>query len=182
MYEILERTPAIPDNCQWGLFLRNHDELTLEMVTDEERDYMYAEYAKDPRMKANVGIRRRLAPLLDNDRNQIELFTALGYLGLFWLLIGLNWQQMPYLTDHPFSIFKGIPWVHIVVFLHAAALFSLLVVAAVCDIDRREIPLAFTLPGTLLGLVFAILLPWPWPSVRLRRLASATPAGPRTAG
>ena len=63
--------------AQWGIFLRNHDELTLEMVTDEERDYMYAEYAKDPRMKANVGIRRRLAPLLDNDRNQIELFTAL---------------------------------------------------------------------------------------------------------
>jgi maltose alpha-D-glucosyltransferase / alpha-amylase len=75
--EILEKTPAIPDVCQWGIFLRNHDELTLEMVTDEERDYMYAEYAKDPRMKANVGIRRRLAPLLENDRNQIELFTAL---------------------------------------------------------------------------------------------------------
>jgi maltose alpha-D-glucosyltransferase/alpha-amylase len=75
--EILAQTPAIPDNCQWGIFLRNHDELTLEMVTDEERDYMYAEYAKDPRMKANVGIRRRLAPLLENDRNQIELFTAL---------------------------------------------------------------------------------------------------------
>ena len=66
IYEILAQTPAIPDNCQWGLFLRNHDELTLEMVTDEERDYMYAEYAKDPRMKINVGIRRRLAPLLDN--------------------------------------------------------------------------------------------------------------------
>ena len=66
IYEILERTPDIPANCQWGLFLRNHDELTLEMVTDEERDYMYAEYAKDPRMKINVGIRRRLAPLLDN--------------------------------------------------------------------------------------------------------------------
>ena len=65
IYEILDRTPAIPDNCQWGLFLRNHDELTLEMVTDEERDYMYAEYAKDPRMKLNLGIRRRLAPLLD---------------------------------------------------------------------------------------------------------------------
>ncbi len=63
--------------AQWGIFLRNHDELTLEMVTDDERDYMYAEYAKDPRMKANVGIRRRLAPLLENDRNQIELFTAL---------------------------------------------------------------------------------------------------------
>ncbi len=75
--EILDQTPAIPDGCQWGIFLRNHDELTLEMVTDEERDYMYAEYAKDPRMRANVGIRRRLAPLLENDRNQIELFTAL---------------------------------------------------------------------------------------------------------
>src|SRR6476620_8904364 len=57
--DILEQTPAIPDNCQWVIFLRNHDELTLEMVTDEERDYMYSEYAKDPRMKANVGIRRR---------------------------------------------------------------------------------------------------------------------------
>jgi maltose alpha-D-glucosyltransferase/alpha-amylase len=75
--EILDHTPAIPSNCQWGIFLRNHDELTLEMVTDEERDYMYAEYAKDPRMRANVGIRRRLASLLDNDRNQFELFTAL---------------------------------------------------------------------------------------------------------
>ncbi len=75
--EILAQTPAIPSGCQWGIFLRNHDELTLEMVTDEERDYMYAEYAKDPRMKANIGIRRRLAPLLDNDRNQLELFTAL---------------------------------------------------------------------------------------------------------
>ena len=75
--EILAQTPAIPADCQWGIFLRNHDELTLEMVTDEERDYMYAEYAKDPRMRANIGIRRRLAPLLDNDRNQIELFTAL---------------------------------------------------------------------------------------------------------
>jgi len=75
--EILERTPTIPSGCQWGIFLRNHDELTLEMVTDEERDYMWAEYAFDPRMKANIGIRRRLAPLLENDRNQIELFTAL---------------------------------------------------------------------------------------------------------
>jgi maltose alpha-D-glucosyltransferase/alpha-amylase len=75
--EILERTPAIPNGCQWGIFLRNHDELTLEMVTDDERDYMYAEYAQDPRMKANVGIRRRLAPLLDNDQGQIRLFTAL---------------------------------------------------------------------------------------------------------
>jgi maltose alpha-D-glucosyltransferase/alpha-amylase len=75
--EIMTQTPDIPDNCQWGVFLRNHDELTLEMVTDEERDYMWGEYAKDPRMKANIGIRRRLAPLLDNDRNQLELFTAL---------------------------------------------------------------------------------------------------------
>jgi len=76
MYEILERTPSLPDNCQWGLFLRNHDELTLEMVTDDERDYMYAEYAKDPRMKLNLGIRRRLAPLLDNGRDEIELMHA----------------------------------------------------------------------------------------------------------
>ena len=74
--DILEQTPAIPANAQWGLFLRNHDELTLEMVTDEERDYMYAEYAKDPRMKINLGIRRRLAPLLDNGRDEIELMTA----------------------------------------------------------------------------------------------------------
>ena len=75
--EIMAQTPDIPDNCQWGIFLRNHDELTLEMVTDEERDYMWGEYAKDPRMKANIGIRRRLAPLLDNDANTLELFTAL---------------------------------------------------------------------------------------------------------
>ncbi|MGV9367793.1 alpha-amylase family glycosyl hydrolase, partial [Amycolatopsis sp. NPDC003731] len=75
--EILTHTPEIPPGAQWGIFLRNHDELTLEMVTDEERDYMYAEYAPDPRMKANTGIRRRLAPLLDNDRNQQELLTAL---------------------------------------------------------------------------------------------------------
>jgi trehalose synthase len=73
IYEILDRTPAIPDNCQWGLFLRNHDELTLEMVTDEERDYMYAEYAKDPRMKLNLGIRRRLAPLLDAGFDEMQL-------------------------------------------------------------------------------------------------------------
>ena len=77
IYEILEGTPRIPDSCQWGLFLRNHDELTLEMVTDDERDYMYSEYAKDPRMKINVGIRRRLAPLLDNGRDEIELLTAI---------------------------------------------------------------------------------------------------------
>jgi maltose alpha-D-glucosyltransferase/alpha-amylase len=75
--EILAQTPPIPSGAQWGIFLRNHDELTLEMVTDEERDYMYSEYAKDPRMKANIGIRRRLAPLLDNDDNQMELFTAM---------------------------------------------------------------------------------------------------------
>ena len=75
--EIMEQTPPIPDGCQWGIFLRNHDELTLEMVTDEDRDYMWDEYAKDPRMKANIGIRRRLAPLLDNDVNRMELFTAL---------------------------------------------------------------------------------------------------------
>ena len=77
IYEILRQTPDIPDNCQWGLFLRNHDELTLEMVTDEERDYMYSEYAKDPRMKINVGIRRRLAPLLDAGRDEIELMHAI---------------------------------------------------------------------------------------------------------
>ncbi|HZG93912.1 MAG TPA: maltose alpha-D-glucosyltransferase [Mycobacteriales bacterium] len=75
--EILASTPDIPPNCQWGIFLRNHDELTLEMVTDEERDYMYSEYAKDSRMKANIGIRRRLAPLLDNSRDLLELFNTL---------------------------------------------------------------------------------------------------------
>jgi len=77
IYEVLAQTPPIPENCQWGLFLRNHDELTLEMVSDDERDYMYAEYAKDPRMKLNVGIRRRLAPLLDNGRDEIQLMTAI---------------------------------------------------------------------------------------------------------
>ena len=75
--EILERTPEIPISCQWGMFLRNHDELTLEMVTDEERDYLYNEYAKDRRMRLNVGIRRRLAPLMDNGRRRIELLHAL---------------------------------------------------------------------------------------------------------
>ena len=75
--EILERTPGIPENCQWGMFLRNHDELTLEMVTDEERDYLYNEYAKDKRMRLNVGIRRRLAPLLDNSRRRIELLHGM---------------------------------------------------------------------------------------------------------
>src|SRR4029077_11287780 len=77
--EILERTPPIPEDCSWGIFLRNHDELTLEMVTDEERDYMYQEYARDPRMKLNLGIRRRLAPLLDNDRDAVELLTAIMF-------------------------------------------------------------------------------------------------------
>jgi maltose alpha-D-glucosyltransferase/alpha-amylase len=75
--EVLEKTPKIPGNCQWGMFLRNHDELTLEMVTDEERDYLYGEYAKDPRMRLNIGIRRRLAPLFDNGRRRIELMHGL---------------------------------------------------------------------------------------------------------
>jgi maltose alpha-D-glucosyltransferase / alpha-amylase len=75
--EILAQTPPVPDGCQWGIFLRNHDELTLEMVTDDERDYMWNEYAKDPRMKLNIGIRRRLAPLVDNDRRVMELFHAM---------------------------------------------------------------------------------------------------------
>jgi maltose alpha-D-glucosyltransferase/alpha-amylase len=75
--EIMAQTPQVPDGGQWGIFLRNHDELTLEMVTDEERDYMYAEYAKDPRMKRNVGISRRLLPLLENDRRIAELFHGL---------------------------------------------------------------------------------------------------------
>ncbi len=75
--DIIQQTPDIPNNCQWCLFLRNHDELTLEMVTDEERDYMWAEYARDPRMKLNLGIRRRLAPLLDGGRRRIELLNSL---------------------------------------------------------------------------------------------------------
>ncbi|HYR59643.1 MAG TPA: maltose alpha-D-glucosyltransferase, partial [Chthoniobacteraceae bacterium] len=75
--DILEQTPAIPENCQWGIFLRNHDELTLEMVTDEERDYMYRVYAHDPRARINLGIRRRLAPLLGNNRRKIELINSL---------------------------------------------------------------------------------------------------------
>ena len=75
--EILEKTPPIPDICQWGIFLRNHDELTLEMVTDEERDYMYDEYARERIAKLNVGIRRRLAPLLENDRRRVELMTGM---------------------------------------------------------------------------------------------------------
>ena len=75
--EILRQTPEIPENCQWAMFLRNHDELTLEMVTDEERDYMYRAYATDPQMRINVGIRRRLAPLLENSRRRIELLHSL---------------------------------------------------------------------------------------------------------
>jgi maltose alpha-D-glucosyltransferase / alpha-amylase len=77
MIEILNRTPAIPENCQWCIFLRNHDELTLEMVTPEERQWMWEQYAPEPRMRLNLGIRRRLAPLLDNDRRKIELANSL---------------------------------------------------------------------------------------------------------
>ena len=75
--EIMSQTPEIPENCQWAVFLRNHDELTLEMVTDRERDYMYQTYANDPRMRINIGIRRRLAPLMENDRPRIELLNSL---------------------------------------------------------------------------------------------------------
>ena len=75
--DILQQTPQIPDNCQWALFLRNHDELTLEMVTDEDRDYMYRVYAQDPQARINLGIRRRLAPLLSNNRRRIELLNSL---------------------------------------------------------------------------------------------------------
>lgn len=75
--EIMQQTPEIPENCQWAIFLRNHDELTLEMVTDRERDYMYRTYATDPRMRVNLGIRRRLAPLMENDRPKIELLNSL---------------------------------------------------------------------------------------------------------
>ena len=75
--EILQQTPQVPFNCQWALFLRNHDELTLEMVTDEDRDYMYREYARDARMRLNLGIRRRLAPLMENGRRRIELMHSL---------------------------------------------------------------------------------------------------------
>jgi maltose alpha-D-glucosyltransferase/alpha-amylase len=75
--DILEQTPRIPENCQWAMFLRNHDELTLEMVTDEERDYMYRIYSQDPTSRINLGIRRRLSPLLDDDRRKIELMNVL---------------------------------------------------------------------------------------------------------
>ncbi len=89
--EIMADTPAIPAHCQWGTFLRNHDELTLEMVTGEERDYMYQHYAEDPRARINAGIRRRLAPLLSSDRGQIKLFTA--------LLLSLPGSPMLYYGD-----------------------------------------------------------------------------------
>ena len=75
--DIMRQTPEIPPDCQWAILLRNHDELTLEMVTNEERDYMYREYARDPRMRINVGIRRRLSPLMESGRRQIELMNAL---------------------------------------------------------------------------------------------------------
>jgi maltose alpha-D-glucosyltransferase/alpha-amylase len=75
--DIINQTPAIPEVCQWGLFLRNHDELTLEMVTSDERDYMYLAYSADPRMRVNLGIRRRLAPLVDHSRRRIELLNGL---------------------------------------------------------------------------------------------------------
>jgi maltose alpha-D-glucosyltransferase/alpha-amylase len=77
LIDILQETPAIPEACQWAIFLRNHDELTLEMVTDEERDYMYRMYASDPAARLNLGIRRRLAPLLNNNRKKIELMNGL---------------------------------------------------------------------------------------------------------
>jgi maltose alpha-D-glucosyltransferase/alpha-amylase len=89
--EILAQTPDIPPECQWGIFLRNHDELTLEMVTDAERDYMYSEYANDPRMKLNIGIRRRLAPLLGNGRRQTEL--------LYGILLSLPGTPVLYYGD-----------------------------------------------------------------------------------
>jgi len=89
--EILAQTPEIPDSCQWGLFLRNHDELTLEKVTDEERDYLYSEYAADPRMRRHMGIGRRLAPLVENDRRVAEL--------LYSLLLSLRGTPILYYGD-----------------------------------------------------------------------------------
>src|SRR5437660_9232503 len=74
--DIMRQTPDIPSNCQWAMFLRNHDELTLEMVTDSERDYLWSTYASDPRARINLGIRRRLAPLTDNYRRKIELMKT----------------------------------------------------------------------------------------------------------
>src|SRR5437762_13322216 len=75
--DILEQTPSVPDGCQWAMFLRNHDELTLAMVTDEERAYMYRDYATDPHARINLGIRRRLVPLLANNGRKIELLNTL---------------------------------------------------------------------------------------------------------
>src|ERR1700684_1683339 len=75
--DIMRQTPEIPEGAQWAIFLRNHDELTLEMVTDKERDYLWSFYAVDRRMRINLGIRRRLAPLLENDRRKIELLNSL---------------------------------------------------------------------------------------------------------
>lgn len=89
--EILRQTPDIPEPCQWAIFLRNHDELTLEMVTKRERDYLYQMYAEDPRMRLNLGIRRRLAPLLDNDRQKIELVS--------WLLMTMPGSPIIYYGD-----------------------------------------------------------------------------------
>ncbi|QQD72261.1 maltose alpha-D-glucosyltransferase [Acidithiobacillus ferrivorans] len=89
--DILRQTPDIPENCQWAIFLRNHDELTLEMVTRQERDYLYREYAADPRMRLNLGIRRRLAPLLGNDRQKIKLLT--------WLLMSMPGSPIVYYGD-----------------------------------------------------------------------------------
>jgi maltose alpha-D-glucosyltransferase / alpha-amylase len=77
LIDIIERTPSIPDTCQWAIFLRNHDELTLEMVTEIERQYMWDEYAKDPRARINLGIRRRLAPLMEGDRRRVQLMSGL---------------------------------------------------------------------------------------------------------
>jgi maltose alpha-D-glucosyltransferase/alpha-amylase len=77
--DVMRRTPPLPESCQWALFLRNHDELTLEMVTEDERDYMVIAYARDPRARLNLGIRRRLAPLVDNARRRIELLTSLVF-------------------------------------------------------------------------------------------------------
>src|SRR5690606_34697180 len=81
LVDILEQTPEIPENCQWAIFLRNHDELTLEMVTDEERDYKVGAWAADPQARMNLGLRRRVEPLLQNNRRRIELMNAL----VFWL-------------------------------------------------------------------------------------------------
>src|SRR5258708_5876752 len=77
--DIVRQTPDIPGNCQWAIFLRNHDELTLEMVTDRERDYLWQHYAADKRMRLNLGIRRRLAPLMENDRRRMELLNGLMF-------------------------------------------------------------------------------------------------------